>query len=269
MKNHVVAALSRHVTVRNCYIHHAYDYGGGGHGYGVGLNGGASDCLVVNNIFHTLRHAMIVQTGANGNVYGYNYSFDAAGCGGNNRNYWHSTDISIHGHYPYAILFEGNICQRVGVADFWGPAGPRMTLFRNRLVDAEEAIDRARRRELGIARVAMNISVDDYSHGTNILGNSLLAGGRITVDRTSRDCLVEANLVNGRIVWNAVRPAKLPPSLYLSDRPDFWGKRRWPGIGADVDGGGRLTTLPAQDWFAVIKRAGRPMPFAEAVSKAD
>jgi len=48
---------------------------------------------VENNIFSELRHAMIVQIGVNGCVFGYNYA---------ERNYsndgWDKTYISIHGH---------------------------------------------------------------------------------------------------------------------------------------------------------------------------
>ncbi len=263
MRNHIGVGLSRHVTVQSCYIHHAHDYGGGGRGYGVGLADCTSDCLVQNNIFHTLRHAMITQTGANGNVYAYNYSFDSAGCGSGGKSYWHSTDISIHGHYPYATLFEGNIVQQACVADYWGPAGPRMTLFRNRVAAPEKETDRARQRRLGITRVRMGISVDDYSHMTNVIGNTLTEGAELEVEKSCRDCLVEGNLIGGKVVWNSVRPGRLPASLYLSQKPHFWGNKPWPGIGTDVDGlnRSRMITLPAQDWFRLIKNEGRTVPF--------
>ena len=34
----------------------------------------ATNCLAENNIFYSLRHAMVVSYGPIGNVYGYNYS---------------------------------------------------------------------------------------------------------------------------------------------------------------------------------------------------
>ena len=73
---------------------------------------------------------MIVQCGVNGCVYAYNYSFDAIGSdegepGRDGKEWFHSDDMSVHGHYAYATLFEGNVAQYAGVGDYWGPAGPR------------------------------------------------------------------------------------------------------------------------------------------------
>src|SRR5438309_11771631 len=72
---------------------------------------------------------MMVKQGANGNVFAYNYSieptltewlYDASG------------DISVHGDYPFANLFEGNIVQTLYIDQTWGPGGPYNTFFRNR-----------------------------------------------------------------------------------------------------------------------------------------
>lgn len=66
---------SSHITISGSYFHDAFDYGGDGSGYGVEVCNYTSDCRIENNILHTLRHAMIAHEGANGNVFGYNYSF--------------------------------------------------------------------------------------------------------------------------------------------------------------------------------------------------
>ncbi len=76
-----------------------------------------------------LRHAMMVKTGANGNVFSYNYSKNVR------RSEWpnnYGGDISLHGHYSYANLFEGNIVQNIMIDHYWGPSGPLNTFFRNR-----------------------------------------------------------------------------------------------------------------------------------------
>jgi hypothetical protein len=119
-RSHVNITSSMNIEIRDSYFHHSHDYGGGGHGYGTNLNGHTTDCLVENNIFEHLRHSMMIQTGANGNVFGYNYSFDTYADGGS----WDPPDISVHGHYPFMNLFEGNIVQEVYSSDYWGPAGP-------------------------------------------------------------------------------------------------------------------------------------------------
>lgn len=200
---HVEAVRSRHLTIEGNAIHHAWNYGGGGHGYGVYLSAATSDCLVTHNAFWSLRHAMIIGRGANGNVFSYNHSTDAKLC-----------DISIHGHFTYMNLFEGNDVQFIQVADYWGPAGPFTTLFRNRV----------RKRDL---------RVNDHSHRTNVVGNTVVHGG-IVVDRTAEDVLVRGNRIRG--VLDPSNPdLRMSPSLYLTAPPAFWGNRPWPGIGADVD----------------------------------
>ena len=71
---HVTTEAVIGCQIENSYFHDAYDYGGGGHGYGTALALHTTDCLVENNVFHHLRHAMSIQSGATGNVFGYNYS---------------------------------------------------------------------------------------------------------------------------------------------------------------------------------------------------
>jgi hypothetical protein len=126
---HIGIAAGTQISVTGSYFHHAHDYDGGGSGYGVKLHFKTGECLVENNIFQSLRHAMLVQAGANGNVFGYNYSrepiraeFPAEV----------SSDICIHGNYPYANLFEGNICQHIWIDASHGANGPLNTFFRNR-----------------------------------------------------------------------------------------------------------------------------------------
>ena len=130
---HVGLSGANRISVTGCYFHHAHDYDGGGSGYGVRAEGKAGECLVENNIFEHLRHAMLLQAGANGNVFGYNYSRDP---------YWVNSidpsdlsgDLAMHQNYPYANLFEGNICQHLWIDDSHNPNlnGPLNTYFRNR-----------------------------------------------------------------------------------------------------------------------------------------
>ena len=129
-----------HLSIRSClncevsgsYFHHAHAYGEGGQGYGTEVSSTSSDCLVHNNIYEHLRHSILLQSGANGNVFAYNYSFDP---------YWDqgifpsasAGDLVLHGNYPYCNLFEGNIAQNAVIDDSHGNNGPYNTYFRNRL----------------------------------------------------------------------------------------------------------------------------------------
>ncbi len=227
---HVSGSRARFVTVEGCYIHHAWNYGGGGHGYGVNLGRAVSDWLVTNNVFRHLRHSMLVQVGANGNVFSYNYSFEHQMC-----------DISVHGHYAYMNLFEGNVLQWAVVGDWWGPAGPLNTLFRNRIV--AEPPEWA-----GAVRVA------DHSHRTTVVGNTI-PNGPVQITDDTGDCLIGANLMRDGLAWGHVEQgAELPASLYLTGKPDFWDAKPWPGIGADVDAAAQtaLPNIPAQDRAAKL-----------------
>jgi hypothetical protein len=149
-KHHMSIRRSLHLEIRGCYIHDALSKGGGGRGFGTKLSTYATAILVEDNIFNELRHSMLVQLGVNGCVFGYNYA---------QRNYsddgWDKSYISVHGHYPYMNLFEGNIVGMVGIADYWGASGPGNTLFRNRVMGTDK------RKDFGPYR---GIMVDDYSH---------------------------------------------------------------------------------------------------------
>ncbi|CAN5190417.1 hypothetical protein BH09BAC1_BH09BAC1_07750 [soil metagenome] len=128
---HVDVSTSSHIEIKGSYFHGAHGYGSGGKGYGVILQATSGDCLVQENVFDSLRHSMILQSGANGNVLAYNYS---------DHPYWTETflpsnsagDIVLHGNYPYANLFEGNTVQHIVIDNSHGINGPYNTIFRNR-----------------------------------------------------------------------------------------------------------------------------------------
>ncbi len=126
---HIRIDFSSNIEVRGSYFHDGHDYGGGGKAYGVVCQLTTNECLIQDNIFEHLRHSMLLQAGANGNVYAYNYSKDA---------YWEefpnnaAGDVVLHGNYVYANLFEGNIVQNIVVDASHGINGPYNTFFRNR-----------------------------------------------------------------------------------------------------------------------------------------
>ncbi len=230
-KAHVSVTTGYRIEVRDSFFDDATDWGGGGHGYGVELGFHVTDCLTENNIFKHLRHSMMVHIGANGNVFGYNYSIEPYQNEGGN---WTPCDISIHGHYPYANLFEGNIVQEVNVADYWGPAGPGNTFLRNR-IEKE------------------GIFVEDSSNYQNFIGNELVSGGLVW-DTDSRypkkidpsTLLRHGNYIKGSIEWESgISDKTVPKSYYLKSKPDFYGSLKWPSTGADMLNG----TNPARERF--------------------
>ncbi|OYT15436.1 MAG: hypothetical protein B7C24_13045 [Bacteroidetes bacterium 4572_77] len=128
--SHIYISASTNIFVFGNYIHDAFLFDGTAtRGYGVTLNKHCGEVLVENNIFRNLRHAMMVKTGANGNVFTYNYSREPHRSEPISN---YSGDISVHGHYAYANLFEENIVQNIIIDHYWGPGGPLNTFFRNR-----------------------------------------------------------------------------------------------------------------------------------------
>ena len=128
---HIGVNSSAHIQIEGCYLHHAHAYGGGGQGYGVVTQYATSFCLTQNNVFEHLRHSMLIQAGANGNVFGYNYSSDPHWVSGflpaNSAG-----DAVLHGNYAYMNLFEGNTVQHMVIDASHGNNGPFNTFFRNR-----------------------------------------------------------------------------------------------------------------------------------------
>lgn len=209
--SHVAVNYSTHILIRGNYFHHAHSYGGGGEAYGITLEYTSGDCLVENNIFEHLRHSMLVQAGANGNVFAYNYSTDP---------YWtqpplpanSAGDIVCHGNYPYLNLFEGNIVQNIVVDDSHGINGPYNTFYRNRA-------------ELyGIFTIAASADSMNYAANeiTNSLGYYLLTGNGY---------FESGNNVQGTVL-PAGSSAAAENSLYRSTPPGYWpGKVPYPSIG--------------------------------------
>ena len=129
---HINLQSSANITLSGNYIHDGFSYGSGGKAYGIVLQFGTSDNLIVDNIVKHLRHSFLLQAAANGNVIAYNYSYDP---------YWtegwfpvaSAGDVVLHGNYPYANLFEGNIFQNLVIDNSHGINGPYNTFFRNRI----------------------------------------------------------------------------------------------------------------------------------------
>lgn len=242
--SHVYISRSAQIKVEGSYFHHAFAYDGvSTHGYGVTLAHHSSGCLVVNNIFVHLRHAMMVKTGANGNVFAYNYSRDPFRSESLSDL---SGDISLHGHYPFANLFEGNIVQNIIIDHYWGPSGPLNTFFRNR---AE------------LWGIIMTQSDTTETSEQNFVGNECtntsFFHGQFSLKGTNN--FVYANNILGVII-PASSGELSDSSYYLIEIPDFWETdKHWPDIGLPnkldtgiipakyrYENGGLLTVCPEE-----------------------
>jgi hypothetical protein len=223
---HLDIFQSTRILVDGNYFHHAFEYNGTSkHGYGVTLNGHSGECLITNNIFRYLRHAMMAKTGANGNVFSYNYSREVY-----RSEFIHNYggDISLHGHYAYANLFEGNIVQNIQIDHEWGPSGPYNTFFRNR---AEN---------YGIIFSNGNPSTSNSEH---IVGNDVsYIFGLYTITGTN-------HIQHGNNIYGTIKPPGTnilaDTSYYLTGEPEFWDiPDSWPSLGIPNNLG--TGTIPAK-----------------------
>lgn len=228
---HVDLRNCAHILVRGGDFHHAHAYGGGGQGYGVVLQSGSHHCLVENNVFERLRHAVLLQSGAHANVVAYNFATDP---------FW--TDVSLpsdaagelvaHGNYPYGNLFEGNLVQNIVVDASHGLNGPHNTFFRNR-ADG----------------YGMFMSPGSGTDSTHVLGNEIT---NTSFARGLYILLGNGNITHGNWVRGQWRPSGTAPvtllSLYRSETPGYWADDQWPVIG---QGALQLSQyLPAKERYA-------------------
>lgn len=227
--SHIQANQSSNIHISKSYMHHAFDYGGGGRAYGVMLQATSNEIRVENNIFEHLRHSMIVQSGANGNVFAYNYSTDP---------YWSSNpsdaagDMVLHGNYPYLNLFEHNICSNIVIDNSHGPNGPYNTIFRNR---AEK---------YGIFFSANN------SPFQNIIGNEIT---NKQVPYSLVNYLIQGSnhLLIGNNNKGSIHPTDSDTLMDLSfaytSKPDFIPTSQWATFG--TKGSSLNSTIPAHQRF--------------------
>lgn len=212
---HIELTRSAHILVRGNYFHHAHGYGGNGQAYGVAAQYTSGDCLIENNIFEHLRHSMLLQAGANGNVFGYNYSIDP---------YWNEPplpvnaagDAVLHGNYPYLNLFEGNILQNIVVDNSHGINGPFNTFFRN------AALLYGIYQNTNPATDSMNYIGNEITNNGPLMGNYSLTGtGHFEYGNNKLGTLIPAGSFNLHEY-----------SLYLAQPPRFWQANiPWPNIG--------------------------------------
>lgn len=252
--SHVQFSKSIHCEVTESYFHHAWDYGGNGRGYGVCLQSSTSECLVQNTIFEHLRHSMLLQSGANGNVLAYNFSTDP---------YWVNTttpinsagEITLHGNFPFANLMEGNIVDNIVIDNSHGANGPFNTVFRNRAANWG---------------IFMNSGAGD---STNIVNNEMskTSNTYLFIPISTYILTGNGNYTYGNNQNNATQPAGTasPPdgaSYYLASTPTWFTTGSLPNIGysSALNSG----NIPAKQRFnaATTGRCACPLRVAPALA---
>ena len=210
---HVEISQSLNNIITESFFKNAYSYGDQGNGYGIACQYTASENVVYNNVFSKLRHAMLLQAGANGNVFAYNYSREAFWVQGNFPPDV-SGDVVLHGNYPFANLIEHNIVQNIVVDNSHAANGPYNLFFRNRA------------QHVGIF---MN---DGAGDSTSFIGNEISKPGNIFYGLYN--ITGQNNFTYGNNKFDTCLPiattALTDTSYYLQARPAFI-TGTWPAIG--------------------------------------
>ena len=231
--------------------------GDGGFGYGIVLNYSTTNCLVENNIFRKLRHAMLVQAGANCNVFSYNYSREQD---------WNFSsqgpDICLHGNFSYSNLFEENNIEWIKADNEHGINGPYNTFVRNIVYD-----DVAEQYFFITLYEAQNSNVLGcfIGNGGDPFGTAplQLIGSSSSLDTDIYGFMYYENNVpyypsdhNSTFFGNAWNNRGLQDvSYYYSDRPNFldvsYTSYSWPSCGPSVLPDDNITqSIPARGrWF--------------------
>ncbi len=225
--NHVSVGHSANIEIRGSVFSRTFNTGGGGNGYGIVVGGNTSDCLFEDNIFEELRHAMIIASGANGNVFGYNASFNKPILNID------EASISVHGHYPYMNLFEGNYVEYINVDYVWGKNGEYNTFLRN-YVYHKGLFGLFRNQELNVER---------GTDRTNIIGNLAY------VSAHGKDNFILKNMLKEDLN-NSMYLETF--SFYYKDKPKFIPDNiSWPCFGLKTSANGKTisNTIPAVERF--------------------
>ena len=230
---HVDIEYSSNLSISKSYFHDAHNYGSGGKAYGVMLHFTSNECLVEDNIFNHLRHSMILQAGANGNVFSCNYSLDP---------FWTGVffpsnaagEIVLHGNWPYANLFEGNDVGNIVVDNSHNANGPHNTFLRNRA------------RGYGI------FFSDTSSPGQHFIGNEI-TNDSLGAPFNSLNYFIQGSnhLLFGNNYLGNIDPIgtdSLPILSYAySSIPNFIPSNQWAGIGPPNNL--NSVSIPAKDRY--------------------
>jgi hypothetical protein len=153
--------------VRDSYIHTSANPNPGGGGYLLGVNNGASDNLIENNILWNGNKMLVMRASGGGNVIAYNYLEDGYGAG-----YRELMEVGLNAsHYttPHMELFEGNQAFNFDGDSLWGNS-IYITVFRNHFTASRRSVGDLGLTDEGFRRA---VGLNRFHYFYNIVGNVL------------------------------------------------------------------------------------------------
>jgi hypothetical protein len=286
---------SYRIELRDSYIHHARNPVPGGGGYCIGMRDGSSNILIENNIIMHANKMIAVRASGAGSVFAYNYAQDAL------INYLQTfMEVGINGsHYAgsHHMLFEGNQAQNSDSDATHGPA-IYMTTFRNWLEGERRtyatSVGRSYR-AVGLMDGAMwhaffgnvlgkpvfNIAESNWIYndpgdgdhppdtGFDLLHAAIWRLGYSIKAQQLADPWVTSTVIRmGNFdyltdtqQWHNGDPVTIEDSLYLSEKPEFFGSLTWPWVDPV---NGVTHVLPAKERYeAIVQKQRHRVRFIE------
>lgn len=277
-------ARSYRVMIVDSYVHHATDQNSGGQAYGVVLAAGTSNALVENNIAMHHSKPIVMNTTGGGNVIAYNYVDEAAVTA---TPQWQQNGIDdSHNAFTHHDLIEGNWTPNIGSATTHGNSGWH-THFRN----YAHGINSSAMVTQNLRAVGMDGWTHDHAYVANVLNGGTVyemtpanPNAAVPVYQLGRQPALEGynswddgyaaahiyrdanwdNVTNGTVWTGGARD--IPPSLYLTRKPAFFGHHTWPWVDpTGTSASRRVMTLPAK----ARHDAGTPFDMTEVTLTTD
>ncbi|MBP7777745.1 MAG: pectate lyase [Acidobacteria bacterium] len=273
------------IEVRDSTLHDGTWPQPGGGGYAISLAWGSSEVLIENNVVLNVNKVLVVRSSGAGSVVGYNYMDNGYIF---TQPEWVEVGLNAsHMVGSHHVLFEGNASFNYDSDNTHGNA-IAMTVFRNHLVGHRRSLP-------GMANArGAGLMFGSWWHTFigNVIGESGRMSGWIYEDpgdgthghTTSRwgtaptvwklgydpgqwdqlpDPKVRSTVVRdgnfdfvtGEVRWDRAVQT-LPPSLYLTAKPAFFGDHRWPWVDPLDDT--KVAVLPAVLRAATVQAVGPP-----------
>lgn len=261
-------------VVRDSYVHHSHNYAAGGNAYGIDIAAHTTNSLVENNIAYYLNKPIVANVTGGGNVIAYNYIDD--GISGQDPTWMDFNLDAVHCSTPVFDLYEGNWAPKFGAANTHGN-GLYITFYRN--YGSSRNLTLGTIQEGNVAAFEM----EAYHRYFNLVGNVLWESGRSgnleANGDTYENCVTPAvfriggfsnedmcdfsdqanatasllrhgnfDYFTNSTIWDPnISDHTLPASLYLTQKPAFFGSNPWPWVGPDLNP--MVGTLPAKQRF--------------------
>jgi hypothetical protein len=261
------------VEVRDSYVHTPVWMEPGGGSYNISLANGSAEILIENNISVDADKVMVARCSGAGSVVGYNYMDD--GHIGSNLSWVEIGLNASHMVGPHHVLFEGNYGFNWDSDKTHGNSIYH-TVFRNHLS--------GKRRHFTDGGPIRCAGAGYYSYWMSFVGNVLGLSGQMTgwsyesndwsvptvwllgwddwspypMDPMARTTALRHgnfDYLTNSVAWDPnIAKRDLPASLYLTQKPAFFGSNPWPWV--DPTASPPVQTLPAKARYD----SGSPIP---------